>query len=198
LLPLFWICRFTPSALRDDYFQPPIAPPRIWSHYGRRLTTIVLILLTAFTLLSERASSQPLSSNKDKFLGCSTNSTPSRFMPRYWNQVTPGNDGKCPVKQWLRTYVYSPLPPTPAVPFAQIGNRNPLLVWQSAATATSYHVQVSAFTTFNSFLVDTTVTDTTLRLAPLAAGTRYFWRVSGLNQYEKAIIPPPQRLSQEI
>jgi hypothetical protein len=56
-------------------------------------------------------------------------------------------------------------------------------VWQSAATATSYHVQVSASITFNSFLVDTTVTDTTLRLAPLAAGARYFWRVSGLNQY---------------
>jgi GH35 family endo-1,4-beta-xylanase len=88
-----------------------------------------------------------------------------------------------PAMQWLRTYVYSPLPPIPIAPFSQIGNRNPALVWQSAATATSYHVQVSTFSTFNSFLVDTTVTDTALQLAPLAAGTRHFWRVSGLNQF---------------
>lgn len=438
MLSLFRIWRRNRSAIQDDYFQPLAGSTRTWSRDAQRLTTVVLIFFAAFTLLSERVSSQPLSSNKDKFLGCSTNSTPSRFLIHYWNQVTPGNDGKwgsvsfaqgqynwtnldviynfaiqngllykhhnlvwgsqqpawvgalapdtaaqrsavqdwisrvgqrypkmnfvdvvnepihappsymaalggsgstgwdwvikafqlarqyCPgvklllneynvlgstssadnylaiinllkdrnlidgigiqghyfefrshigattgvyvydlntiknnlnrftatglpvyitefdidepvdsnqvaeykiyfpilwsnpgvkgitfwgyiqddvwssypntylldytgrerpVVQWLRTYVYSPLPPTLIAPLSQIGNRNPLLVWQSAATATSYHVQVSTFSTFNSFLVDTTVTDTTLQLAPLLAGTRYFWRVSGVNQY---------------
>jgi endo-1,4-beta-xylanase len=88
-----------------------------------------------------------------------------------------------PVVPWLRTFVYSPLPPTLVTPFAQIGNRNPWLVWQSAATAASYHVQLSTSSGFTSFVVDTTVSDTTLHLSPLAAGTRCFWRVSAINQY---------------
>jgi hypothetical protein len=88
-----------------------------------------------------------------------------------------------PVVQWLRTFVNSPIPPILVSPVAQTGIiRNPLLVWQSSATATSYRVQVSNFTTFISMLIDTTVADTTLKLAPLAASTRCFWRVSGVNQ----------------
>jgi endo-1,4-beta-xylanase len=89
-----------------------------------------------------------------------------------------------PVVQWLRTFVNSPIPPILVSPVAQTGTiRNPLLVWQSSATATSYHVQVSNSTTFISILIDTTVADTTVQLAPLAASTRCFWRVSGVNQY---------------
>ncbi|MCX6145412.1 MAG: endo-1,4-beta-xylanase [Ignavibacteriales bacterium] len=437
MLSLFRIWRINPPAIRDDHFQPLAGPTRTWSRDAWRLTTVVLTFFAAFTLLSERASSQPLASSKDRFLGAGTSSPVGRFFSKYWNQVTPGNAGKwgsvsfaqgqynwtnldpiynfaiqngllykhhtlvwgsqqpgwitaldtsaqraavedwiksvgqrypkmdfvdvvneplhtplpsykdalggdgltgwdwvikafqwarqyCPgvklilneynvlgnttsannyliiinllkarnlidgigvqghyfefrshigattgsyvydlntiksnlnqltatgipvyisefdidepidsnqvaeykiyfpilwdnpgvkgitfwgyiqddvwssypntylldytgrerpVVPWLRTYVSSPLPPTLIAPFAQIGIRNPWLVWQSAATATSYHVQVSASSTFNGFLVDTTVTDTTLHLAPLAAGTRCFWRVSGINQY---------------
>jgi len=86
--------------------------------------------------------------------------------------------------QWLRTYVMSPLPPTLVSPVMQSGIvRNPSLVWQSSAAATSYHVQVSNSSAFSAVLIDTTVADTTVQLLPLDAGTRYFWRVSGLNQY---------------
>ncbi len=437
MLSLLRISCVNPSEIRDDYFQPPIVPTRTWSHYGRRLTTIVLIFLTAFTLLSERASSQPLSSNKEKFLGAGTSSPPERNMYQYWNQVTPGNDGKwgsvsfargqynwsnldaiynyaknlgllykhhtlvwgsqqpawvsalypdtaavraavedwisrvgqqypkmnfvdvvnepihappsylaalggngstgwdwvitafqlarkyCPnakllvneynilgstptantyltiinllkdrglidgigvqghyfefrshigttgynysltdiktnlnrltatglpvyitefdidepidsnqvsqykiyfpilwsnpgvkgitfwgyiqndvwssypntyllysdgrerpAMQWLRTYVSSPQPPSLISPINQIGIvRNPLLVWQSSATATSYHVQVSDNSVFVGMVVDTMVADTTLRLSARAANSTYYWRVSGVNQY---------------
>jgi hypothetical protein len=61
--------------------------------------------------------------------------------------------------------------------------RNPRLVWQSAATATSYHIQVSDNSVFVGMVVDTTVADTTVRLKTLAAQSTYYWRVSGVNQY---------------
>jgi endo-1,4-beta-xylanase len=438
MFSLLTICRTQSQKNQDDHCQPDAAAARVRSQRTQRLTTVVLTLFAVFTVLSQRAASQPLTSSKDRFLGCATNSTPSRFLTRYWNQVTPGNAGKwgsvssaqgqynwknldtiynfaiqngllykhhtlvwgsqqpgwiaaltdtaaqraavedwisrvgqrypkmnfvdvvneplhappsyaaalggsgstgwdwvikafqwarqyCapgvklilneynvlgstgsadnylaiinllkarnlidgigiqghyfefrshvgattgsyvydintiknnlsrftatglpvyitefdidepvdsnqiaqykiyfpilwnnpgvkgitfwgyieddvwasypntyllyytgrerPVVPWLRTFVYSPIPPTLIAPFAQIGIRNPRLVWQSAATATSYHVQVSNSSTMTSFIVDTTVTDTTLQLAPLAAGTRCFWRVSGTNEY---------------
>ena len=88
-----------------------------------------------------------------------------------------------PVVQWLRTFVNSPIPPILVSPVTGTGIvRNPVLVWQSSGAATSYHAQVSTFSTFISVLIDTTVSDTTVQLKPLAAGTRYFWRVSAVNQ----------------
>jgi endo-1,4-beta-xylanase len=88
------------------------------------------------------------------------------------------------VMQWLRTYVMSPQPPTLLSPVTQIGIvRNPLLVWQSSVTASSYHVQVSDNATFVGFVADTTISDTTLQLSPLAANTRYYWRVTAGNSY---------------
>ena len=86
--------------------------------------------------------------------------------------------------QWLRTYVLSPLPPVLTSPVMQTGFvRNPLLQWQSSASATSYRVQVSVSLTFSGLVIDTTVADTSLRLSPLNANTRYFWRVSAGNSY---------------
>ena len=94
MLSLLRIWRFNPPAIRDDHFQPPITPTRTWSRGARRLTTVVLTFFAAFTLLSERASSQPLASSKDRFLGAGTSSPVGRFFSKYWNQVTPGNAGK--------------------------------------------------------------------------------------------------------
>ncbi|MDZ7400815.1 MAG: endo-1,4-beta-xylanase [candidate division KSB1 bacterium] len=37
---------------------------------------------------------QPLAAGKDKFLGCATSANIYRYLDRYWNQVTPGNEGK--------------------------------------------------------------------------------------------------------
>ena len=439
MLSLLQICRFNPSEIRDTHFQPPAVRTRTRSRDARRLITAVLIFLVTFALLSERASSQPLASSKDRFLGAGTSSPVGRYFSKYWNQVSPGNAGKwgsvsyaqgqyawtnldtiynyaiqsgllykhhtlvwgsqqpawisaldsasqrtavedwikrvgqrypkmnfvdvvneplhtplpsyknalggdgvtgwdwvikafqwarqyCapgvklilneynvlgsttsadnylaiinllkdrnlidgigiqghyfefrshigattgsyvydlntikgnlnrftatglpvyitefdidepidsnqvaqykiyfpilwdnpgvkgitfwgyieddvwssypntyllyytgrerPVVQWLRTFVYSPIPPILVSPVMQSGIiRNPSLVWQSSATATSYHVQVSNSSAFSAVLIDTTVADTTVQLLPLDAGTRYFWRVSGLNQY---------------
>jgi len=89
-----------------------------------------------------------------------------------------------PAMQWLRTYVWSPQPPALTSPINQLGIvRNPLLVWQTSATATSYHVQVSDNSVFVGMVVDTTVADTTLRLSALAANSTYYWRVSSVNRY---------------
>jgi len=40
------------------------------------------------------AAAQPLATGLDKFLGCATSENLSRYMEKYWNQVTPGNAGK--------------------------------------------------------------------------------------------------------
>ncbi len=41
-----------------------------------------------------QSAAQPLAAGKDKFLGCATSANISRYLDRYFNQVTPGNEGK--------------------------------------------------------------------------------------------------------
>jgi endo-1,4-beta-xylanase len=97
-----------------------------------------------------------------------------------------------PALQWLRRYIASPLPPTLVSPLSTVGEpRNPHLVWRSAASALSYRVQVSTLPNFSPILVDTTLADTTVQLAPLSAFTVYNWRVlasndSGPSSYSSA------------
>ncbi len=87
-----------------------------------------------------------------------------------------------PALQWLRKYVASPLPPAPVSPVNTTGvPRNPRLVWQSSANALSYRVQVSTLPGFSPIIVDTTLADTTVPLAPLSALTSYYWRVTASN-----------------
>ena len=86
--------------------------------------------------------------------------------------------------QWLRTYIVSPLPPVPIAPNAEGGvPLNPVLTWHASASATSYHVQLSKNITFTSVIVDTTIADTLLQVSSLEANRRYYWRVSGINEY---------------
>jgi hypothetical protein len=69
-------------------------------------------------------------------------------------------------------------------PIAAVGvPRNPILVWYSSNSATSYHIQVSANSVFPSTIVDTTVADTLLKLSPLAANTSFYWRLSASNEH---------------
>lgn len=90
-----------------------------------------------------------------------------------------------PALQWLRTYLVSPLRPALVSPNGTTGEaRNPLLKWHSSVSATSYHIQVSTNSALTSaIIVDTTVADTLLQLKPLAASTRFFWRVSATNEH---------------
>ncbi len=87
-----------------------------------------------------------------------------------------------PALQWLRTYLASPLRPVLISPNGTTGElRNPLLSWHSSESATSYKIQVAGNSTFSTAVVDTTVADTLLQLSPLAANTRFYWRVSATN-----------------
>lgn len=58
----------------------------------KTLVLVGLALLAGF--LPSPAAGQPLAQGLDRFLGCSTSSEYTRYMVKYWNQVTPGNDGK--------------------------------------------------------------------------------------------------------
>ena len=91
-----------------------------------------------------------------------------------------------PALQWLRTYIASPLPPIPISPNAE-GSvpLDPVLVWRSSDTATSYHVQLSTNIMFASSCVvmDITVTDTLLQVGSLDANKRYYWRVCAENEH---------------
>lgn len=92
------------------------------------------------------------------------------------------DDTERPALQWLRTYIASPLPPEVISPNIVLDvERNPVLKWRSSKTATSYRVQISTNSVFASVDHDTTVTDTLCQMKPLAANTRYYWRVCASN-----------------
>jgi endo-1,4-beta-xylanase len=89
-----------------------------------------------------------------------------------------------PAMQWLRTYLASPLRPELISPNGTTGEqRNPLLVWHASESATSYNLQVTDNSRFSTVVVDTTVADTLLQLNPLAADTKFYWRVSATNEF---------------
>jgi hypothetical protein len=92
------------------------------------------------------------------------------------------NGTERPALQWLRKYIASPLSPVLVSPVGTSGEpRNPRLVWRTSASALSYRVQVSGSLSFNSFIVDSTLTDTVNQVAPLSANSTYYWRVSASN-----------------
>lgn len=56
--------------------------------------TVSGLLLLLIGVLPASSFSQPLAYGRDKFLGCSSNNNVWPNLYLYWNQVTPGNDGK--------------------------------------------------------------------------------------------------------
>jgi endo-1,4-beta-xylanase len=88
-----------------------------------------------------------------------------------------------PALKWLRSYIVSPFAPVLITPVSVTGApRNPIFVWRTSDSATSYHVQVSTNSTFaSSIVLDTTVIDTALQVSPLTENTRFYWRVSAAN-----------------
>ncbi len=59
-----------------------------------RLYQILLIIGFIFAILSGDTIAQPLAKDQDKFLGAGSSSNVYRNFNQYWNQITPGNDGK--------------------------------------------------------------------------------------------------------
>jgi endo-1,4-beta-xylanase len=73
-----------------------VGSPRVYTRFRRTVSSIFLFLILALGLLPLPSVSQPLANGKNKFLGNAItygSSIPSNFA-KYWNQVTPGNDGK--------------------------------------------------------------------------------------------------------
>ncbi len=59
---------------------------------------------------------------------------------------------------------------------------SPTLVWNQAISAATYHLQVATDAGFTTIVFDdSTITDTSRQVGPLAGVTQHFWRVSGKN-----------------
>ncbi len=56
--------------------------------------SVIVVLLFLCLLLFSQSFSQPLAQGLNKFLGAGTSSDVWRNFYKYWNQITPGNDGK--------------------------------------------------------------------------------------------------------
>ena len=78
--------------MNSDSFLPPYTSttPRSLS----RTSSVFRIVGCALLSLPLTSSSQPLASGGTKFLGCGTSGSIWASLGLYWNQVTPGNDGK--------------------------------------------------------------------------------------------------------
>lgn len=94
MFSLYSSCRTSLAGITDGHFQLLADAARTRAHRSQQLKAAVLILAIACTLTTERASSQLLAGSKDRFLGAGTSSPPWRNFYQYWNQATPGNDGK--------------------------------------------------------------------------------------------------------
>jgi outer membrane protein assembly factor BamB len=92
-----------------------------------------------------------------------------------------------PQKPAVKVYVKATsFPPTPTLISPANGAMgipiNTTFNWNAATGATSYHLQVSKDSTFNTLLFnDSTITTNSKQVSSLAYYTVYYWRVSALN-----------------
>ncbi len=87
-----------------------------------------------------------------------------------------------PAMQWLVKYFADYLKISLDSPVDTTGvSRNPLLTWHPSEAATTYEVQVGTDSTFSNVVADTMVSDTALRLSPLAANSKFYWHVLPMN-----------------
>lgn len=87
-----------------------------------------------------------------------------------------------PAMRWLRTTIHCPPPPVLISPDAVVNvPRDPLLLWHSSVSATSYRVQIASNSVFATIVADTTTADTSLQVRPLAANARFYWHVAAVN-----------------
>jgi hypothetical protein len=77
-----------------------------------------------------------------------------------------------------------PQPPVPVSPKGIAVNqpRKTTFAWNPSTYALSYHLQISTSGAFSSFVVDTTIADTTMQIADtLAPSTQFYYRISAIN-----------------
>jgi hypothetical protein len=104
----------------------------------------------------------------------------------YWRVQAGNNDG---VSEWSDVWSFTTAMQVPAVPvlaYPRNGATNiatdTLLVWESAARAQTYHVQVSEDSAFSAAIVDSNgLSNTFLSINGLDSVTTYYWRVCAVN-----------------
>ncbi len=104
----------------------------------------------------------------------------------HWRLSATGNEGK---SGWSAVWNFTTVPPAPATPplISPVNNSinqmvNLTLQWSFAIGATSYRLEVSTDSSFLTLtIVDSNLTTTSKLIGPLAAETKYFWRVNAKN-----------------
>ncbi len=104
----------------------------------------------------------------------------------YWRVAAINNIGTGP---WSSTWSFTTVVTSPpAIPTLSSPTNNatgvsisPTLVWNAAAYATSYRVQVSMSSEFGSFIVNDSVTTTSRSVSSVDYSTTYYWRVYSKN-----------------
>jgi endo-1,4-beta-xylanase len=74
--------------------EPLVDDGSIGLRFKRQFNIVLLLLIVVIGFLPLQLFSQPLANGKNKFLGAATSSSIWSGFDSYWNQVTPGNDGK--------------------------------------------------------------------------------------------------------
>ena len=116
----------------------------------------------------------------------------------YWRVLSENNGVMSSFSGTNSLTTYSPVPPKPALVLPSTAEtgvpRRATFEWNHTATATKYMLQIATsgqvYTPADSMgafvmqnvVFDTTVTDTAVQLStPLAASTKYYWHVAGIN-----------------
>lgn len=132
-------------------------------------------------------------------------------LTKYYWRVHASNAGG--TSNWSTVWSFTTMqPPPPAAPIlaspangATNVSTSLTLSWNASTGATSYRLQVSADSTFPSFVKDTSgVADTSSTISGLSTSTMYYWRVNATNTggtsgwstvWSFTTIPPPPAAS---
>ena len=104
----------------------------------------------------------------------------------YWRVSAANNFG---TKGWSETWSFTtgvaPIPPVLLSPSdgATDISLSPTLSWNASSGATSYTLQVSTSSSFSSFVYNQSSTTTSKQITGLTNSTKYYWRVSAVNNY---------------
>lgn len=104
----------------------------------------------------------------------------------YWRVRAENAQGSSP--NWSQEFSFTTQNAAPSTPVLVSPNDKAVgvdisttLIWQNAAQADSFKVQLSTDSTFASVNIESTQGDTSLTVNSLAYETQYFWRVEALN-----------------